>query len=62
MTVTAEITEDCRRRLVNQKLFPEFFVECSCERGCAVCAYTARVSKACLRPTTIESGKASGST
>ena len=40
-----EATEDRRRRLANQRLFPHYFVKCSCERGCFVCAYTGLVSK-----------------
>ena len=36
--------EDRRRRLVNQRLFPRYFVRCSCERGCVVCAFTGLVS------------------
>jgi hypothetical protein len=45
-TATAtEATKDRRRRLANQRLFPHYFVKCSCERGCLVCAYTGLVSK-----------------
>jgi len=45
MTVATEIREDRRRRLANQRLFQHYFVKCSCERGCLVCAYTGLISK-----------------
>jgi hypothetical protein len=44
-TVT-ELTRDHERRLLNQRAFPSYFVNCSCERGCPVCAYTGLVSRA----------------
>ena len=40
-----DVTEDRRRRMANQRQFPSYFVECSCEGGCAVCAYTHFVTK-----------------
>ena len=43
--LAAEIEDDHRRRLVNQLRFRHHFVECLCERGCLVCAYTGLVSK-----------------
>ena len=45
MTIATEVNEDRRRRLVNQRLFRHYFVKCSCERGCLVCAYTGLISK-----------------
>jgi anti-anti-sigma factor len=44
-TLSAALTDDRRHRLANQRLFPSYFVECSCEGGCAVCAYTHLVTK-----------------
>jgi hypothetical protein len=38
VTIATEVNEDRRRRLVNQRLFRHYFVKCSCERGCFVCA------------------------
>jgi hypothetical protein len=45
VTITIEVDEDRRRRLLNQSLFRDYYVKCSCERGCQVCAYTCLVSK-----------------
>ena len=45
MTLTTDVEEDRRRRLVNQRQFRRHFVTCPCERGCPVCAYTGLVSK-----------------
>jgi hypothetical protein len=39
-------TREHERRLTLQRAFPLYFVDCSCERGCVVCAYTGLVSKA----------------
>jgi hypothetical protein len=41
-----ELTGDRERRLLNQRAFPGYFVNCPCERGCPVCAYTGLVSRA----------------
>jgi hypothetical protein len=41
-----ELTRDRERRLLNQRAFPLSFIDCSCERGCLVCAYTGLVSRA----------------
>ncbi len=46
MTPVDELTRDRERRLLNQRAFALSFVSCSCERGCLVCAYTGRVSRA----------------
>ena len=43
--VATEIGEDRQRRLVNQRRFPQHFVNCYCETGCVTCAYTGLVSK-----------------
>jgi hypothetical protein len=40
-----DMRNDRVRRLVNQRAFRDYFVYCSCERGCPVCAYTGLVSK-----------------
>jgi hypothetical protein len=45
VTTIAEVKDDRRRRLINQRLFRHHFVRCSCDRGCLVCAYTRLVSK-----------------
>jgi hypothetical protein len=42
----AELTRDRERRIHNQRAFPLSFVNCACERGCLVCAYTGLVSRA----------------
>jgi hypothetical protein len=46
MTPVDELTRDRERRLLNQTAFPRSFVNCSCEAGCVVCAYTGLVSRA----------------
>jgi hypothetical protein len=46
MTPVDELTRDRERRLLNQTAFPRSFVNCSCEGGCVVCAYTGLVSRA----------------
>jgi hypothetical protein len=43
--IPAEANEDRLRRLANQRLFPQYYVKCSCEQGCYECAYTGLVSK-----------------
>ena len=44
MTVPSEFHEERRRRLANQRLFRRYYVDCSCERGCYICAYTGLVT------------------
>jgi hypothetical protein len=44
--IPKEVNEDRLRRLANQRLFPQYYVRCSCQRGCSECAYTGFVSKA----------------
>jgi hypothetical protein len=46
MKTATELSREGERRLHNQHAFPLYFVNCSCERGCAVCAYTGLVSRA----------------
>jgi hypothetical protein len=46
MSPDDELMRDRERRLVNQSAFPQFFVSCSCEQGCLVCANTGLVSMA----------------
>jgi hypothetical protein len=41
-----ELTRDHERRLLNQRAFPRYFVNCLCMQGCPVCAYTGLVSRA----------------
>jgi hypothetical protein len=41
-----ELTPDHERRLLNQRAFPRYFVNCLCKQGCPVCAYTGLVSRA----------------
>jgi hypothetical protein len=43
--IPTEVNEDRLRRLANQRLFPHYYVKCSCEQGCLECAYTGLVSK-----------------
>jgi hypothetical protein len=45
VTIPTEVTEEYRRRLANQRRFRHFYVRCSCERGCYVCAYTGLITK-----------------
>jgi hypothetical protein len=40
-----EVDVDRNRRLANQRLFRRYYVECSCEDGCYVCAYTSLVTR-----------------
>ena len=46
MNTVNDQTRDRERRLLNQRAFPRYFVNCPCERGCPVCAYTRLVSRA----------------
>ncbi len=46
MSPDDELMRDRERRLVNQSAFPQFFVSCSCEQVCLVCAHTGLVSMA----------------
>ena len=45
MTIPTEVNDDRSRRLVNQRLFRRYYVSCSCEAGCYVCAYTSLVTR-----------------
>lgn len=40
-----EVNEDRHRRLANQRLYRHYYVRCSCDQGCYVCAYTSLVTK-----------------
>jgi anti-anti-sigma factor len=55
-TVTTEVNQERRRRLGNQRRFRRYFVKCSCELGCSVCAYTGLVSKGHAKGVTAGSG------
>jgi hypothetical protein len=46
VNTASELSYDHERRLRNQRAFPLYFVTCSCEGGCPVCAYTCLVSRA----------------
>jgi hypothetical protein len=46
VTTPTEVNDERDRRLANQRLFRQYYVRCSCERGCYVCAYTSLVTKA----------------
>jgi hypothetical protein len=41
-----DVMRDRERRRLNQHAFRRHFVDCSCELGCPVCAYTGLVSRA----------------
>ncbi len=45
MIIPTEINSEHHRRLANQRLFRHYYVKCSCERGCYVCAYAGLVTK-----------------
>jgi hypothetical protein len=49
VTIPADLNEERDRRLANQHMFRQYYVKCSCERGCHVCAYTSLVTKAHAR-------------
>jgi hypothetical protein len=49
VTIPAELNDERDRRLANQRLFRQYYVKCSCERGCYVWAYTSLVTKAHAR-------------
>ena len=51
MTLTGEVNDERSRRLANQRQFPHFYVKCSCEQGCYVCARTGLVTKAHAKDT-----------
>jgi hypothetical protein len=46
VTIPNRVNAERRRRLANQRLFRHCYVNCSCVRGCYVCAYTGLVTKA----------------
>jgi hypothetical protein len=46
VNTATQLRRDHERRLHNQRAFPLSFVDCSCERGCLVCAYTGLISRA----------------
>jgi hypothetical protein len=46
MNISDEMRRDHERRLLNQRAFRRYFVECSCVQGCPLCAYTGLVSSA----------------
>jgi hypothetical protein len=45
MNLADDMRDDRIRRMVNQRAFRDYFVDCLCDRGCALCAYTGLVSK-----------------
>ena len=46
MNTTDQTRRDRQRRLLNQHAYGRYFVGCSCQQGCLVCAYTGLVSRA----------------
>jgi hypothetical protein len=46
LITAGELSRDRELRLVNQRAYRAYFVNCSCERGCLVCAYTGLISRA----------------
>ena len=45
MTPT-DLKSDHQQRLLNQRAFPHYYVNCPCRRGCPLCAHTELISKA----------------
>ena len=56
MIIPAEAENERHRRLANQRLFRSYYVNCSCEGGCGICAYTGLVKEA-TQDTSPTSGK-----
>jgi hypothetical protein len=56
VTIPDEVREEHCRRLANQRLFRRHYVNCSCEAGCTICAYTGLVTKGHARHTSPMSG------
>jgi len=46
VNISDDTRRDRERRLLNQRAFRRYFVDCLCGQGCAVCAYTGLVSSA----------------
>lgn len=46
MDTDTDLTSDHGRRLLNQRAFPHYYVNCPCQRGCPLCAHTRLISKA----------------
>jgi hypothetical protein len=46
MNLSDDVRRDRERRLLNQRAFRRYFVDCSCGQGCATCAYTGLLSSA----------------
>jgi len=46
MNISDEARRDRKRRLLNQRAFRRYFVNCSCGQGCPACAYTGLISSA----------------
>ena len=46
MITEPDVNADRRHRLVNQLRFPHYYVKCSCDGGCHVCAHTGLITKA----------------
>jgi hypothetical protein len=57
VTIPSEVHDEHRRRLANQRLFRRYYVSCSCEGGCNVCAYTGLVTKGHAQHTSTTSGE-----
>jgi len=61
VTIPSEVHEERRRRLANQRLFRRYYVNCSCQGGCNICAYTGLVTKGHAKHTSPTSGKTTAS-
>jgi hypothetical protein len=57
VTIPTEVNEERRRRLANQHLFRHCYVNCSCETGCHICAYTGLVTKGHAKHASPTTGK-----
>jgi hypothetical protein len=59
--IPIEIHEERRRRIANQRLFRRYYVNCSCQGGCSICAYTGLVTKGHAKHASPTSGKTTAS-
>ena len=45
MTIPSEVGAERGRRLANQRVFRRYYIDCWCEAGCNICAYTGLITK-----------------
>jgi hypothetical protein len=57
VTIPTEVNEERGRRLANQRQLRHYYVKCSCERGCYICAYTGLVTKGHAKHASPTAGK-----